>query len=111
MKMIRIIILLASICLVGIGNSSCNDNENKQANAEITQTETVKTSPKLAQMRDAFSGKMVNRSIYADYKGKRIYFCCRESKNTFKKDPESYLAEFKKKCPMVQDQGEISIFY
>ena len=36
------------------------------------------------------SGK-VNENLYADYQGKRIYFCCSGCIDEFKKDPEKYL--------------------
>ena len=33
----------------------------------------------------------VDKNVYADYKGKRIYFCCQGCDATFKKDPEKYM--------------------
>jgi YHS domain-containing protein len=33
----------------------------------------------------------VDKSVYADYKGKRIYFCCKGCDTEFKKDPEKYM--------------------
>ncbi len=33
----------------------------------------------------------VDKSVYADYKGKRIYFCCKGCDAEFKKDPEKYM--------------------
>ena len=32
----------------------------------------------------------VNKNIYADYKGKRVYFCCPPCLKAFKKDPRPY---------------------
>jgi hypothetical protein len=62
-----------------------------------TDTEAVRTrAPHIYyQTRDAFSGKLVNRDIYSDYKGKRIFFCCENSKDSFLKDPERYMRRFK----------------
>jgi len=37
----------------------------------------------------------INREIYVDYKGKRIYFCCAGCDEEFKKDPEKYLKKLK----------------
>ncbi len=33
----------------------------------------------------------INKNIYVDYKGHRIYFCCKGCDTEFKKDPEKYL--------------------
>jgi len=36
-------------------------------------------------------GEAVKEKFYFDYKGERIYFCCRNCIKTFKKNPEKYL--------------------
>lgn len=36
-------------------------------------------------------GGKVNKAIYADYQGKRIYFCCSGCIEQFKNNPEKYL--------------------
>ncbi|MEJ5329005.1 MAG: YHS domain-containing protein [Desulfobaccales bacterium] len=41
-------------------------------------------------------GAQVNRGIYVDYQGQRIYFCCAACIDLFKKNPEKYLQEMKK---------------
>jgi YHS domain-containing protein len=33
----------------------------------------------------------IDKNVYADYQGKRIYFCCKGCDAEFKKDPEKYL--------------------
>jgi YHS domain-containing protein len=33
----------------------------------------------------------IDKSVYADYKGKRIYFCCKGCDAEFSKDPEKYM--------------------
>jgi YHS domain-containing protein len=43
-------------------------------------------------------GGNVNKQVYADYKGKRIYFCCAGCDAEFKKDPEKYMKK-------LQEQG------
>jgi YHS domain-containing protein len=36
-------------------------------------------------------GGNVDKQVYADYKGQRIYFCCKGCDAEFRKDPEKYL--------------------
>jgi YHS domain-containing protein len=33
----------------------------------------------------------IDKTVYADYKGKRIYFCCKGCDEAFNKDPEKYM--------------------
>ena len=40
-------------------------------------------------------GTIVNKELYADYKGQRVYFCCMACPDEFKKDPEKYIAKLK----------------
>jgi YHS domain-containing protein len=40
----------------------------------------------------------IDKSVYVDYKGKRIYFCCKGCDAEFAKDPEKYLKK-------LEDQG------
>jgi YHS domain-containing protein len=36
-------------------------------------------------------GGAVDKNVYADYKGKRIYFCCKGCDAEFNKNPEKYM--------------------
>jgi YHS domain-containing protein len=40
-------------------------------------------------------GGNVDKNVYADYQGKRIYFCCQGCDAEFKKDPEKYMKNLK----------------
>lgn len=44
-------------------------------------------------------GNPIDKSVFVDYKGKRVYFCCAGCPETFKKDPEKYLK-------ILADRGE-----
>ncbi|MHC1741823.1 MAG: YHS domain-containing protein [Syntrophobacteraceae bacterium] len=39
----------------------------------------------------------IDKKIYADHKGKRIYFCCSSCLDDFKKDPDKYMKEMQEK--------------
>ena len=36
-------------------------------------------------------GNKINKDVYTDYQGKRVYFCCAGCEAPFKKNPEKYL--------------------
>jgi len=37
----------------------------------------------------------INKEIYVDYKGERIYFCCKGCDVEFQKDPEKYMKKMR----------------
>jgi YHS domain-containing protein len=45
----------------------------------------------------------VNRNVYTDYKGKRIYFCCPPCVQEFKKDPEKFMKQFEEEGVVLED--------
>lgn len=62
-----------------------------QAAAKTTAETTVKKQTVCPVM-----GGAIDRSIYADANGKRVYFCCNGCPSAFKKDPAKYIAIMEK---------------
>lgn len=42
------------------------------------------------------SGKAINKEVFVDYQGQRIYFCCPACPDKFRQEPEKYFAQFEK---------------
>ena len=40
-------------------------------------------------------GGMINKNLYADYQGNRVYFCCPPCLKEFKKNPDPYVKKMK----------------
>ncbi len=40
-------------------------------------------------------GKSIDKSIYVDYNGMRVYLCCNDCREKFNADPEKYIATIK----------------
>lgn len=57
--------------------------ESKEASGQSGEIPSQGTCPVM--------GRTVNRSIYTDNKGWRIYFCCPPCVKAFESDPEKYL--------------------
>ncbi len=38
-------------------------------------------------------GGAIDKSIFVEYKGKKVYFCCPSCKGEFEKDPEKYISK------------------
>ena len=74
-KMLMLIIgLVLALCLIGAGFAA-------EAPAPKGQVQTV--CPVL--------GGKIDKNVYADYQGKRIYFCCSGCIEQFKNNPGKYL--------------------
>ena len=61
--------------------------------ALITLAFLISAAPVLAasQTTCPVMGGPVNKELYADHDGKRVYFCCGYCDGEFKKDPQKYL--------------------
>lgn len=49
-----------------------------------------------AQSSCPVSGKALNKAVFVDHQGQRVYFCCQGCPAAFKADPETYYAQFEK---------------
>lgn len=47
----------------------------------------------LNSMCSVMPGHIAKQKFFADYQGKRYYFCCRPCVKAFKKNPEKYLTQ------------------
>jgi len=52
---------------------------------------------KKAQTECPVQGEKINKSLFVDYKGKRIYVCCGMCIGKVKADPEKYIKELEAK--------------
>lgn len=103
MRKIQTTLTIFCLLIAGVTQISCSSNDKgAEKNAEA-ETSNPQPPAKIYQMRDALSGKLVNRDIYADYEGKRVYFCCRNSRSEFQRDPEKYIIKFKELGVTLQD--------
>jgi YHS domain-containing protein len=39
------------------------------------------------------TGDKIDKNVFVEYKGKKVYFCCSACKSVFNKDPEKYIAK------------------
>lgn len=44
-----------------------------------------------AQAKCPVLGGNIDKNVYVDYQGKRVYFCCKACVDEFNKDPEKYM--------------------
>lgn len=68
---------------------------DKAAAPEVKKDQPQTTCPVM--------GGAINKSVYTDYKGKRVYFCCPMCIDTFKKDPEKYMKKMADEGVKLED--------
>ncbi len=56
--------------------------------------------PAMTQTKCPVLGGNINKQVYADYQGKRIYFCCAGCDQEFKQNPEKYMKK-------LEEQGVV----
>ena len=98
MHKILIVTLILMLMQISLLNTSRAEEDKVSKNPKGTLTKDTKSQTLKSQTTDIVSGKPMNRNIYTDYKGKRIYFCCDAGRSNFNMDPEKYIKTF-------QDQG------
>jgi YHS domain-containing protein len=58
-------------------------------------TETAKEAAKSMEQTTCpvMDGNPINKDVFVEYKGKKVYFCCPDCKAKFDADPEKYIAK------------------
>ncbi|MCL5057764.1 MAG: YHS domain-containing protein [Actinobacteria bacterium] len=84
MKIFKTLILALTLAAFAVGGAWAAEAKAPAAGKPQTQCPVL--------------GGNINKQFYADYKGKRIYFCCGGCDAEFKKDPEKYMKK-------LQEQG------
>jgi YHS domain-containing protein len=81
----KLILTAAVLTATGIAFPAFSEEDKENAKENAT---TVKSTEQT--QCPVMTGK-INKKIYVDYQGKRIYFCCSGCPAEFKKDPEKYI--------------------
>lgn len=82
--MLTALLLTGSVALIGCKEKS-QPSESTDAQEAITAQILQKTCPVM--------GSAINTSMFTEYKGKKVYFCCAGCEEKFVKEPEKYLAK------------------
>jgi YHS domain-containing protein len=76
-----------------------HEGHEKMAMVEKT-VEAVAAS--LEQKTCPVMGAPINKELFVEYKGKKVYFCCSGCEDKFKAEPEKYIA----KLPQFQQETQ-----
>ena len=82
----------AALILAGCaGGSGSQAGDARKPDAPAAGAATSAGEAKAQTTCPVMAGNPINKSIYSDYKGKRVYFCCGACPGMFAKDPEKYI--------------------
>lgn len=56
-----------------------------------------------AQTACPVMGNPIDKSIFVDHNGKRVYFCCSSCMTSFKQDPEKYISKLTAQGIVLED--------
>jgi YHS domain-containing protein len=91
-KLLALLVLaLAVVTIIGCKKKTADEPAVQAQTEEIVQ----KTCPVMV-------GNPINKNIFVEYQGKKVYFCCNDCKAKFQADPEKYLGNL----PQFKDQAE-----
>jgi YHS domain-containing protein len=96
--------LLVALALGPALALACEDAaEGAEPAAEEKTEEKQETKP---QTTCPLMGGKINKEIYADHEGKRVYFCCKGCIAAFKKDPAKYVAQLEEQGVELETVGQ-----
>jgi YHS domain-containing protein len=62
------------------------------ANADANKAAAETAAPGEQTLCPVTGGK-IDKNVFVEYKGKKVYFCCAACKGPFEKNPEKYMAK------------------
>ncbi|MHC4546051.1 MAG: YHS domain-containing protein [Planctomycetota bacterium] len=92
-KKCNLILLLAALSLVGlIIVGGCKESEPEGPSETVPKIESV-TPVAIEQTTCPIMGMAIDKKVFVEYKGKKVYFCCPGCEDKFKAEPEKFLAK------------------
>jgi YHS domain-containing protein len=89
-------LLMSAAILCQTAKSSRSDSATATAHAQQLKPQT--TCP--------VTGEAIDRNLYVDYKGKRIYVCCASCTTQVRQDPEKYIRKLARMGQSVEIIGK-----
>ncbi len=87
--------LSAAGCKKADSEHAGHDHSSKPA--EITETASAKVTE---QTKCPVMEGAINKELFIEHEGKKVYFCCAGCEDIFKKNPEKYIS----KLPQFQEK-------
>ena len=102
-KQFKTMFMLISLLLVGlIMLNGCKKSEpapsetsaeTMQGHAATMDEPAKAVAAAIEQTTCPIMGTAINKALFTEYKGKKVYFCCPGCEDKFKEEPEKYIAK------------------
>lgn len=93
MRQFKPVFLFAGLLFVGlILANGCKSKKSEPNESSAPETPKVAAAA-IEQTICPVMGGAINKDIFTEYKGKKIYFCCPGCKEKFEESPEQYVAK------------------
>jgi len=93
------------LLVIGLFIAGCEKKEG-QSTGPVKEKEVAAAADAAQAVCPVIAGE-INKNIFTDYEGKRIYFCCAGCVDTFKKDPAKYIKQMEDKG-IVLDKAPVA---
>ena len=97
------VLLVAAVVLNGCKKSEPQDTTGHEGHDHATMTDkpvemidaAKEVVAKINEQKTCpiMAGKPINKNLFTEYKGKKVYFCCPGCEPKFKENPEQYLTK------------------
>ncbi len=93
------VLLISIITLIGCKKSEPNHEDHsghehsEDAMAEVAETASADTNAAEQTTCPVMDGRAIDKNIFVEYNGKKVYFCCAMCEKKFNADPEKYTAK------------------
>jgi YHS domain-containing protein len=92
-KEFNLVLLLATLSLVVlVVAGGCKESEPEGPAGNVPEVKEVAAVAGEQTMCPVMGGA-IDKNIFVEYKGKKVYFCCPGCEKQFKEDPEKYLVK------------------
>ncbi|MHC4637589.1 MAG: YHS domain-containing protein [Planctomycetota bacterium] len=98
-----VILMMAVLLAFAFALQGCKKKTEPAVSKDIEDV-TTKVQQTVADVIEQktcpiMDGNPINKELYTEYKGKKVYFCCPGCEDKFKADPEKYIT----KLPQFKD--------
>ncbi len=90
-KRVMRIVLTGAISLAVLSLAGCNKEPVTTESAETAKEAEAENANLIEQKLCPVMGGEINKELYTEYQGKKVYFCCPGCEKKFKAEPEKYM--------------------
>jgi YHS domain-containing protein len=94
-KNLTALLIISAFMLTMLSLTGCKKKSEPAEPAATTETEQVAAavSKEIEQTTCPVMDGAINKNLFTEYKGKKVYFCCSGCKEKFEENPEQYIAK------------------